>query len=97
MEFLTFHVEGQAIVEDLKTIKVRGSLISSLDVARYNCSLHRFFSDVSNSSDKRSELKGIVTFNCLNLLFFQFFSFDYSCFMIVLFKPDFNDNGNSSH
>ena len=97
MEFLTFHVEGQAIVEDLKMIKVRASLISSLDVARYNCSLHRFFSNVPNSSDKCSELKGIVTFNCLNLLFFQFFSFDYSCFIIVLFKPEFNDHGNSSH
>ena len=52
------------------------------------------FSIVSNSSDSCTELKRIVTFN---LLFFQFFSFDYSCFTIVLFKPNFNDHGNSSH
>ena len=52
------------------------------------------FSVMSNSSDSCTKLKRIVTFN---LLFFQFFSSDYSCFMILLFKPNFNDHGNSSH
>ena len=52
------------------------------------------FSIVSNSSDSCTEWKRIVTFN---LIFFQFFSSDYSCFTIVLFKPNFNDHGNSSH
>ena len=52
------------------------------------------FSIVSNSSDNCIKLTRIVTFN---QLFSQFFSFDYSCFMIVLIKPNFNDHGNSSH
>ena len=52
------------------------------------------FSIVSNSSDSCTKLKRIVT---LNQLFFQFFSFDHSCFMSVLIKPNFSDHGNSSH
>ena len=50
------------------------------------------FSIVSNSSGNCIKLKRIVTFN---QLFSQFFPFDYSCFMIVLIKPNFNDHGNS--
>ena len=72
---------------------VRASLISSVYVARYDCSLHSFLYCVKLLRNF-TKLKRIVTFK---LLFFQFFSFDYSCFMIVLIKPNFNDHGDSSH
>ena len=65
---------------------VRASIISSLNVARYDCSLHSFLYCVKLLRNC-TKLKRIVTFN---LLFFQFFSFDYS-------TKFFNDHGNSIH
>ena len=41
---------------------VWASLTPSLDVARQDCLLHRFFSYVSKSSDKHVEFKRKVTF-----------------------------------
>ena len=63
---------------------VWASLTPSLDVARQDCLLHRFFANVSKSSDKHVEFKRKVTFKSfLNLLYFKFYSFDYSRFIIV--------------
>ena len=52
------------------------SLIPSPDVAIYDCLLQRFFSKLSNSSDKRIKLKRKVTFQLVSM--FKFSSFNCS-------------------
>ena len=52
------------------------SLIPSPDVAIYDCLLQRFFSKLSNSSDKRRKLERKVTFQLVSM--FKFSSFNCS-------------------